>query len=87
VRGGKKKKKYVRDECLYLKQKSLRIFGFLMAKGREKEEKKRLKRPIIREYHRHRGPQRTETKKKTYEKQYQAQTTKTAESFKEKRIS
>jgi hypothetical protein len=59
-----------REETMFIPEQSLR--NFRVSYGRKGREK-RLKRPIIREYHRHRGPQRTET---THEKQYQAQTTK-----------
>lgn len=48
----------------FIPEKSLGDFRFFEAQGRE-NEKKRLKRPIIREYHRHRGPQRTERRRKS----------------------
>lgn len=48
-------------KTMFIPENLLEFLGFLWQKGR----KKRLKRPIIREYHRHRGPQRTEQEENT----------------------
>lgn len=67
---------------MFIPEDFFRNFGFLLAEKGEKTTKKANKRISSTQ-----RASKNRNKKKTYEKQYQAQTTKTAESFKEKRIS
>lgn len=64
---------------MFIPENLLEFLGFFWQKG----EKKRLKRPIIREYHRHRGLQRTERRRKHMKSNTKHKQQKTAESFKE----